>query len=174
MGARPYTTSTRLLHFPSVVMDLPDDTPEKELVYCYAEAWNRLDLSDFAPHLAREVTYDSQHVFEQLRGRDEVEHYLRKKMETIRGLPNRQVRAEIGLCGNQRGWTVQVFEASENRPCVLLQQGASPDPVALVLLDVEENEEKKDKVSGVGLCTVAPHPSTAHRTGIYPGSTAED
>ena len=150
-------------------MDLPNDTPEMKFAYCYAEAWNRLDLSDFAPHLAREVTYDSQHVFEQLCGREEVERYLREKMKTIRGAPNKQVRAEIGLCGDQRGWTVRVLEASENRPCVLLQQGPSPDPVALVLIDVEEKEGEPPTATGIGVCTVAPHPSTAHRTGIYPG-----
>jgi hypothetical protein len=150
-------------------MELPNDTPEMNLVHRYAEAWNRLDLDAFAPHMADEVTYTSQQVFEELHGREEVEDHLRQKMELIRGSSEDQVRAEIGLCGDQRHETVRVAEAVENRPCVLLQQGASPEPVALVLLEVEEEEVKE-----IGICTVAPHPSTAHRTGIYPGSTIEE
>lgn len=136
-----------------------------DLVYRYAEAWNRLEIDDFAPYLAADVTYTSQHVFDELRGRDEVEDHLRGKMETIRQSSENQVRAEIGLCGDQRGATVQVLEAAEGRPCVLMQQGESQEPVVLTLLDVEEN-----KVKEIGICTVAPHPSTAHRTGKYPGS----
>lgn len=148
-------------------MELLRDTPEIDLVYRYAEAWNVLDLDLFAPYMAEEVTYDSQHVFETLKGRDAVEAYLRQKMETIRYAPGASVRAEIGFCGSQRGWTVQVLSAEVNRACVLMEQGASPEPVALVLLDVEE-----DRVKGISLCTAAPHPSTAQRTGIYPGLSA--
>lgn len=147
-------------------MEMLRDKPEIDLVYRYAEAWNRLDLDEFAPHLAEDVAYESQNVFDVLRGREVVEDYLRQKMETVRRSPDAEVRAEIGLCGDQRGWTVRVATAGENRACVLLEQGSSSEPVALVLLSVE-----KDEVSRIDICTVAPHPSSAHRTGIYPGAT---
>lgn len=153
-------------------MDLPEDSPEMNPVFHYAKAWNQLDFDLFAPFLASEVTYTSQHVFDELHGREEVENHLRQKMETIRSSSGSDVRAEVGLCGDQSGWTVLVAEATENRPCVLLQQGPSPQPIALVLLDIKERVDNENKVTGIGICTVAPHPSTAHRTGIYPGSTA--
>lgn len=141
------------------------------LVYHYAKAWNQLNFDLFAPFLASEVTYTSQHVFDELHRREEVENHLRQKMEAIRSSTGSEVRAEIGLCGDQSGWTVQIAEATENRPCVLMQQGPSPEPIVLVLLDLEEREADEHKVVSIGICTVAPHPSTAHRTGIYPGST---
>lgn len=151
-------------------MELPD-TPEMNLVYRYAEAWNRLDLDIFASFLASEVTYTSQHVFDELRGREEVEAHLRQKMEAVRSSAGEKVRAEIGLCGSQSDSMVHVAEATEKRPCVVFQQGPSEKPVALVLLDVEEKGANEGKVTGIAICTVAPHPSTARRTGIYPGFT---
>ena len=110
-------------------MDLPKDTPEMKLVYCYAEAWNQLDLNIFAPHFSPLVTYTSQHVLEELHGREDVEDHLRKKMEMIRNSSEMQVRAEIGLCGDQSTSMVRIASATENRPCMLVQQGPSPEPM---------------------------------------------
>lgn len=137
---------------------------ELDIVYLYAEAWNKLDFSLIQPHLADDVCYASQNVFDELEGKEEVAHYLEGKMETIRKHPLAKVFAEIGFCGNQHGQKVQVLSAYENRPCVVLAQGQKDDVVGLVLIDVEE-----EKIKRIGICSVVPHPSTASRTGIYPG-----
>ena len=116
------------------------------------------------PYLAEDVVYESQQVFSALIGKEEVFDYLKGKMQTIKNnSPQSKVYAEVGYCGSQEGYNVQVWSASEGKPCVLMAQGNPNEVLALVLLETEEA-----KIKRVDICTVAPHPSTATRTGEYP------
>jgi hypothetical protein len=145
------------------------DKQEIDLNYIYAEAWNTLDASLIIPYLADDVLYTSQNVFSSLKGREEVAHYLLGKMETILNSSDRSVKAEMGFCGSQEGYRVMVWAAWENRPCVILYQGSAIEPIALVIL-----ETKNNLIQEIGICTVVPHPSTASKTGIFPGRVSDE
>jgi hypothetical protein len=140
---------------------------EDQLVHEVALAWNTLDPEVIIARLAADAVYESQNVREPLRGREAIADYLRGKMATVRNHPHYAVRAELGRCASFTGQDIAVLSAPEGRPCVLIEQGASTDPEALVLLDVANGEIRR-----VDICTVAPAPSTAERTGIYPGLPA--
>jgi hypothetical protein len=140
---------------------------ELNLVYLYAKAWNTLSAAILLPHLSDDVLYTSQNVMDKLRGIDEVGEFIEKKIETIRSHPFAKPFAEIGFCGTQDKETIKVTSAYENRPCVVLAQGNKEYVGGLVLLDTEDQ-----KIKEISICTVAPHPSTASRTGIYPGREA--
>lgn len=128
--------------------------PESHIAHAFAVAWNRLDISGLELLLAEDVHYASQNVFEELEGKDAVLEYLNAKIQTIRGATsNYKVYAELG--------ETQSYPAG--RPCVLLAQGDANNIGALVLFDVQEGKAKR-----IDLCTVAPHPSSARRTGEYP------
>jgi len=137
---------------------------EDELVAEFARAWNTLDPEPIVACLAANAVYESQSVLEPLRGREAIAHYVRGKMATLRDQPAYAIRAELGRCGSQVGQRVSVLSAPEGQPCVLIWQGGSTEPDALVLLEVDGGEIRR-----VDICTVAPAPSTAERTGIYPG-----
>jgi hypothetical protein len=137
---------------------------ELELIRLYAKAWNTLNPKVIEPHLAEEVVYESQQVFSPLVGKEQVFDYLTRKMQTVRNsLPQFKAYAEVGYCGSQEAYNVRVWSAYEGKPCVVMAQG-NPDVVlSLVLLDTEQA-----KITRVDICTVAPRPSTATRTGEYP------
>ena len=150
--------------------DLPaglGDRPEMVLAYEYALAWNALDPEPFLTRVHDGVEYESQHVLSAVRGRETFADYLREKMSAVRASPNARVEAEVGLGGPQGGarggGAVRVLAAHEGRPCVVLHQ--PPDnPAALVFFEVRDG-----LCARVDVCGVAPHPSTAERTGVYPG-----
>ncbi len=139
---------------------------EDQLVYEFAWAWNALDPERIITHLATDAVYESQHVLEPLRGREAIAEYLHAKMTTIRAHPDAAVRAEVGRVGDQRDQPLWLGFGPEmnGRPCVLVQQGAETEPSTLVLLDVADGWIRR-----IDLCTVAPVPAAAHRTGTYPG-----
>ena len=96
-------------------------------------------------------------------GKAAVSEYLSGKMVSIKkSIVSSDVYAEIGYCGSQKGRGVRLF-GSEGRPCVLMAQGDIKTPLALVLLQVTN-----DEIQRIDMCTVVPHPPTAIRTGVYP------
>ncbi|HEX5386708.1 MAG TPA: nuclear transport factor 2 family protein [Gemmatimonadales bacterium] len=136
---------------------------EEQLIREYALAWNELDADRVISHLSAQAVYESQNVMMPLRGREAIAEYLRGKMATIRATPEAAVRAELGLCGDQRGARIRLVSAWPGRPCVLLHQGRTNEPVALVLLEVAKGE-----IDRIDLCTVVPSPASAVRTGHFP------
>ena len=139
---------------------------EEQAVYEFARAWNTLDPELIIAHLADDAVYESQNVLEPLRGREAIADYLRGKMATIRAHPEAAVRAELGYVGDQYGQAAMLGFPGQmtGRPCVLLAQGASPEPQTLVLLEGDGG-----RIRRVDVCTVAPAPSRATRTGVYLG-----
>ena len=137
---------------------------EIEAVYLYAEAWNRLDSSIVQSRLASDVRYSSQNVFEELEGQKEVARYIDRKMNTIRQSPESKVFAEVAFYGDQESQNLQGANRSKKKPCVLMAQGETDNVVGVVLLTMNN-----EKVQQIDLCTVAPRPSDATRTGKYPG-----
>lgn len=124
---------------------------ETVAVELFARAWNQLDPERIGRLFAETIRYTSQNVLEDLNGRSAVLEYLHGQMETINNAgPEMKVFAEIGRVGA--------------RPCVLLAQGGKTQPGLLALLTVEAGV-----ILAVDLCSVAPHPSSAERTGQYPG-----
>lgn len=86
-------------------------------------------------------------------------------MNTLRDRPDSaRVFAELGFLGSQDGWSVRVASAEEMRPCVVIAQGGIDKVIGLAILTTADGV-----IQQVDLCSVAPHPSTAIRTGHYPG-----
>jgi hypothetical protein len=147
-------------------MTLPSELSEAQFAREFACAWNVLDPERIIAHLAEDAVYESQNVLEPLRGREAIADYLRGKMATIRAHPGATVRAELGYVGDQFGRRVSLGFPGQmtGRPCVLVAQGASDKPEALVLLEIGGGQIRR-----IDLCSVVPEPSRATRTGVYPG-----
>jgi len=141
-----------------------EEIDELELVRLYARCWNNFDVEPIVPYLADDLVYESQLVFNPLVGKTTVVDYLKEKWSTTKASgPEWRVFAEIGYCGSQYGRRVQVYSASPGRPCILATQGQKGVPQLLILLEV-----KNGIIRRIDLCAVAPHPSSATRTGEYP------
>lgn len=125
----------------------------REALTTFARSWNRLDPEPLVGALAADVRWTSQNVFADLRGKPAVAEYIRGKMDTLRASDEfTKPRAEIGETTYPRVL-----------PCVILFQGNNEIPVALALLNVDAAG-----IRSVDLCTVAPAPDSARRSGEYP------
>ena len=130
---------------------------KKDAVTVFAKAWNNLDASLIEPYIAEDIIYWSQQVLTDMTGKKAVMKYLTDKMETIRKSPDNQIFAELG--------ETKPYPMSPDpiEPCVILAQGHKNNVGALALLKIESN-----KINSIGICSDAPHPSTAKRSGEYP------
>ena len=129
----------------------------KKATTILAKAWNNLDVSIIEPYLADDINYSSQNVLTDMTTKKEVVEYLTAKMETIRNSPGAKVYAELG--------ETRPYPAAPNSPevCLVLAQGDKTNVQALALLEVESG-----KIKSIALCTVAPVPECAWRSGEYP------
>jgi hypothetical protein len=118
----------------------------------YARMLNTLDPSHLEPWLVDGFHCSSQNVFSELESKAACMSYITGKLETLKsgGPP---VFAEMGL--------VRAFGAV--RPCVVVAQGSPDDLVGLVLGELDG-----DLLKRLDLCTVAPPPGAALRSGHYP------
>lgn len=117
----------------------------------HARMINRLDPDELEPLLADDFTYESQMVFSALTAKSEFMDYTRGKLDAIRRTGTK-VRAEMG-------WLDYGFPG----PCVVVSQGNQEDPAGLVLAKVRDG-----KLIRLEMCIVPP-PSSAKRSGEYPG-----
>ena len=122
-----------------------------------ARAWNNLDVSILEPYIAEDIICWSQQVLTDMTGKKAVIEYLTDKMETIRNSSNSKVFAELGET------KPYPMAPDPPEPCVILAQGDKNNIDALVLLKTESG-----KINSIALCSDAPHPSTALRSGEYP------
>ena len=130
---------------------------KKEAVTILAKAWNNLDASLIEPYIAEDIIYWSQKVLTDMTGKKAVMDYLTHKMESIRKSPDRQIFAELGET------KPSPMAPQPAEPCVILSQGHKDNVGALALLRIESN-----KINSIGICSDAPHPSTAKRSGEFP------
>jgi len=118
----------------------------------YAKMMNNLDASHIEPFLAEDFIYESQAVFQALRSKTEFMEYITKKLDTIRRADAR-VYAEMG----------KIAAYGEIQPCVVTAQYDPDNLVAVVLATVEGEQLKR-----LDICTVAPPPEEAERSGDRP------
>jgi hypothetical protein len=147
----------------------PADAGTEELAYfALAWMWNRLEPEPFFELLSPDVVWESQNVFTPWRGRATVIEYLRGKMEALRAArPVYRLFAELGRCGDERRGRVSLLGWVVGTPCVLTYQDEDVDrgePSGLALIQVKDG-----LIVRVDLCTVVPDPSSAERTGTFPG-----
>jgi len=134
-----------------------------ELVRLYAKAWNNLSYEIIQPYLSDDVRFTSQVILEELSGKLAVEEYLLGKFAAIkRALGTSDVYAEVGYCGKDERGPIALF-GYEGRPCILFAQGDISKVMALVLLEVDSGF-----ITSISVCTIAPNPQLATRTGEYP------
>lgn len=124
----------------------------------YAQAINSLDIVPLQNHLAPDVTYESQSVFDRMTGANVVLSYWREKFQTIR-------RSKDGL-------VAELACFPHGQPCVRLFQAASAfdtnwldEPVAAMTVTTDQSGNAKSCL----MITCVPHPGTACGTGIFPG-----
>lgn len=90
-------------------------------------------------------------------GKNAVMAHLITEMELIRKSPKERVFAELGET------KPYPMTPDTPEPCVVLSHGDKNNVRALALLKLECG-----KINSIGICSDAPHPSTARRTGVYP------
>jgi hypothetical protein len=130
---------------------------QKEAATILAKAWNNLDASLLEPYMAEDVIFWSQQALTDMTGKNAVMAHLKTEMETIRNSPKERVYAELGET------KPYPLAPDTPEPCVVLARGDKNNVRALALLRLECG-----KINSIGICSDAPHPSTARRTGEYP------
>lgn len=136
------------------------NSTERKLLVKYARMFNRLDVNEFIPFLGDFVTYESQSVFDMMRGKPDVTDYFYGKIDAIKCSANTSlVRADVG-------------EIPGFGDCTLLYQAKSDADRSM--LDAPLGAMKIE-VDGVGnaakmlMITVAPSPSSAKGKCLFPG-----
>ncbi len=129
----------------------------KEAVTIMARAWNNLDASLLEPYISEDIIFWSQQALTDMAGKKAVMAYLNAEMEAIRKLPDERVYAELGET------KPLPMAPADPEPCVVLAHGDKDNIKALALLKLECG-----KINSIGICSDAPHPSTAIRSGKYP------
>jgi hypothetical protein len=130
---------------------------QKEAAAILARAWNNLDASLLEPYMAQDVIFWSQQALTDMTGKNAVMAHLKTEMDMIRNSPKERVYAELGET------KPYPLAPDTPEPCVVLAHGNKNNVRALVLLRLECG-----KINSIGICSDAPHPSTARRTGEYP------
>ncbi len=137
-------------------MERRTDSPltEREALVAYATMLNRADPSVIAPLLAEEFRLTSQHVLEDLVGKQAFLDYMAGKFEAMResGMLPRADLARLPGYGHDEA--------------VLIWQGDAPTPVVTVYADVEGGE-----LRALHLCFI-PNPSSGEPLGLWPGREA--
>ena len=130
---------------------------QREAAIILAKAWNNLDASLLEPYIAKDVIFWSQQALTDMTGKNAVMAHLNNEMESIRRSPQERIFAELG--------ETKPYPLAHNdpEPCVVLARGDRNNVRALALLKLECG-----KINSIGICSDAPHPSTAKRTGEYP------
>ena len=130
---------------------------QKEAATILARAWNNLDASLLEPYIAEDIIFWSQQALTDMTGKNAFMAHLNSEMETIRRSPQERVFAELG--------ETKPYPLAPDtcEPCVVLARGDKNNVKALALLKLESG-----KINSIGICSDAPHPSTARRTGDYP------
>ena len=129
----------------------------KEAAIILARAWNNLDASLLEPYIAKDIIFWSQQALTDMTGKNAVLDHLNTEMETIRRTPQERIFAELGET------KPYPLAPDDPEPCVVLASGDRNNVRALALLKLECG-----KINSIGICSDAPHPSTAKRTGEYP------
>ncbi len=129
----------------------------KQAAIILARAWNNLDASLLEPYIAEDIIFWSQQALTDMTGKNCVMDHLNTEMETIRRSSQERVFAELGET------KPYPLAPDQPEPCVILACGDRNNVRALALLKLECG-----KINSIGICSDAPHPSTATRTGEYP------
>ena len=130
-----------------------------ELCLRYALSFNKLDASWFLPALAPDVTYESQSVFDVLKGADAVSNYFRGKMNVLRLSRDATVRGELAALRTGEP-CVALFQARDRYQTNWLGKAS-----ANVIFQTDE----QGRATSIFMITVVPSPADAMRSGIYPG-----
>jgi hypothetical protein len=130
---------------------------QREAAIILARAWNTLNASLLEPYVAKDIIFWSQQALTDMTGKNAVMAHLKAEMETIRRSPQERIFAELGET------KPYPLAPDDPEPCVVLARGDRNNIRALALLKLDCG-----KINSIGICSDAPHPSTAKRTGDYP------
>lgn len=132
----------------------------RDLLVRYARMFNCLESDEFVPFLGDFVIYESQSVFDLMRGKPDVSAYFRGKIEAInRSSDKSSVRADVGVLPGY-GDCALLYQSLSKVDRSMLDQ-----PLGVMTIDV-------DGVGNAGkmlMITASPSPSSAIGTGLFPG-----
>jgi hypothetical protein len=137
-----------------------ENSAARQLLVNYSRMFNRLDANEFVLFLGDFVTYESQSVFDVMRGKLDVKNYFRGKINAIKGSANTAlVRVDVG-------------EIPGSGDCALLYQARSDVDRSLLDFPLGLMTIKADGTGKAGemlRITVAPSPLSAKGKGLFPG-----
>jgi hypothetical protein len=139
--------------------------PAADLMVRYAAGANRLDPELIRPLLARNCTYGSQAVLEDLTGKKAVMDYLSGKFETLKEMgPGSLLRVQLA------------YDTEGAGPCLLYQQRFSsfgrPGIGEVAGYQLAEVNTGK-RIKRLFLVTAIPSPSKVLVSGLFPGVDRE-
>lgn len=132
-----------------------------EIVYNLARMYNKYDTTLIEKYLNKNTVYESQFVFDSLKGEKIITEFLKEKFATLKNTGNRVV-AEIGYLRSQKGYTVKLASLVEDEICVVLTQIREQICVPVFL------KTEKKKILSIDICGVVPTAAQIDKTGIYP------
>jgi hypothetical protein len=116
------------------------------------------------PLSADDCSYASQNVSDEMSSKDEFMAFIVPKLKTIKR-PGFSVHAEMGHMPEPSDGARSTVMVTETRaaPCVVIAQGEKDNVLAVVFAEVVD-----DRVKRLDMCSVAPDPKSAIRSGRYP------
>jgi hypothetical protein len=138
-------------------MEFKKSLKEADAALAFAKAWNLLDPAVFIKLLHPDGCYESQWVFDVLKGKEAIADYLIAKMETVRNSPN-TVYAELGKISYLQ---CQPTLGEAGQDCVILAQGDKDDVKCVVTFEILDNQ-----IHRIDVCM--PQLFNVNRSGVYP------
>ena len=130
-----------------------------------ATAYNTLNAHLLEPIIASEFEYESQHVFDVMRGKATFIEYITGKFATIKRT-GATVYAEIGYSDYNNDISLSISTLQKNgHACLIISQGSKEDKVSLLM----PKYNHAGLIQRMDMCGIAPHWSKAKRTHVYPG-----
>ena len=127
--------------------------------FSYGAAFNTLDAGGLRAILDEDVIYNSQSVYEELVGKERVLWYLEGKIQTLQR-SGKRAEVFMEIAGSPDGGLTPGLVVSQ-------RSNAFEPPNKSAWLEFRYAES--GLITSLCMCTVAPSPRSAFRTGFYPG-----
>lgn len=111
-------------------------TDIKQAAQLYADAWSRLDFTEFFASLHDDCHYSSQYVFLDLDSKDKIVEYLTDKIAAVKQIRNKVVARLATLISG-----ATVFPRP-GESCVAMYQFGSDDVTAVVFFEISGGQIK--------------------------------
>ena len=130
-----------------------------------ATAYNTYNAKLFESIIANDFEYESQQVFDVMRGKSIFIKYITGKFKTIKRT-GATVYAEIGYSDWNNDVSKSITQLQKTgKACLIMAQGEKENKVAILM----PKFNNAGLIQQMIMCSIAPHWSNAKRTLVYPG-----